>query len=138
MWTRKYSKFYSNVSPEAIWRIWVDINNWVNWHGDLDYCKLEGEFQVGNHFMLKPKGVPAVKIMLTEINKMQSFTDCTKFFGAKMYDTHSMEVKGDGVLLSNKLLVTGPLKRLWINLVAQNVADTVPDEMDSLVNLARK
>ena len=81
MWTRKYSKFYSNVSPEAIWRIWVDINNWVNWHGDLDYCKLEGEFQVGNHFMLKPKGVPAVKIMLTEINKMQSFTDCTKFFG---------------------------------------------------------
>jgi len=39
--------------------------------------------------MLKPKGAPAVKIKLTEINEMQNFTDCTKFFGAKMYDTHS-------------------------------------------------
>ena len=88
--------------------------------------------------MLKPKGVPAVKIVLTEINEMQNFTDCTKFFGAKMYDTHSITIKDDGVLLSNKLMVTGPLKWLWIKLVAQNVADTVPDEMDSLAKLARK
>lgn len=54
-----------------------------------------------------------------------------------MYDTHAMEVKDDGVLLSNKLVVTGILKLLWIKLVAKNVADTVSDEMDSLVNLAR-
>lgn len=88
--------------------------------------------------MLKPRGAPAVKIMLTAMNEMQNFTDCTKFFGAKMYDTHSMEVKDNGVLLSNKLVVTGPLKWPWIKLVAKHVADTVPDEMDSLVNLARK
>ena len=138
MWIREHSKFYPDVSPEAIWEIWVDINNWPSWHGDLDYCKLDGDFKVGNHFMLKPKGAPAVKIMLTEINEMQNFTDCTKFFGAKMYDTHSMEVKDNGVLLSNKLVVTGLLKWLWIKLVAKHVADTVQDEMDSLVNLARK
>lgn len=76
--------------------------------------------------------------MLTEINEKQNFTDCTKFFGAKMHDTHSMEVNNGGVLLSNKLVVVGPLRWLWIKLVAQNVADTVPDEMDSLVNLAQK
>lgn len=75
--------------------------------------------------------------MLTEINEMQNFTDSTKFFDAKMYETHSMEVKDGGVLLSNKLVVTGPLQWLWIKLVAKHVADTVPDEMDSLVNLAR-
>jgi hypothetical protein len=138
MWTRTHSKFYSNVSPEVIWKIWIDINNWSSWHGDLDYCKLEGDFKVGNHFMLKPKGVPAVKIVLTEINEGQSFTDCTKFLGAKMYDTHSMEVKDGGVLLSNKLVVTGLLKWLWIKLVAKNVADTVSDEMDALVHLAQK
>ena len=110
MWIREHSKFYPDVSPEAIWKIWVDINNWPSWHGDLDYCKLDGDFKVGNHFMLKPKGAPAVKIMLTEINEMQNFTDCTKFFGAKMYDTHSMEVKDNGVLLSNKLVVYRAVK----------------------------
>ena len=137
MWSRTHSKFYPNVSQESIWRIWIDINNWPSWHDDLDYCKLEGDFKVGNYFMLKPKGVSAVKIILTEINKGHSFTDCTKFFGAKMFDTHSMVVKDGGVLLSNYLKVTGPLKWLWIKLVANNVADTVQEEMDSLVCLAQ-
>lgn len=138
MWIKTYSKLYPGIKKEDIWRIWTDINNWPTWHGDLDYCKFEGEFKVGNHFMLKPKGVKPVKIVLTEIHEGTSFTDCTTFFGAKMYDTHSLEETADGLLLSNKLVVTGPLSWLWIKLVAQHVADTVADEMDALVNLAKK
>ena len=138
MWMKAHRQFYPGVSAEVIWKIWTDINNWPSCHDDLDDCKLDGDFRVGNHFMLKPKGAPAVKVMLIEMNEMQNFTDCTQFFGAKMYNTHSMEVEENGVLLSNRLWVTGPLKWLWIKLVAKHVADTVPDEMASLVNLARK
>jgi hypothetical protein len=137
MWKRTYQKFYPNVSAKKLWEIWVDVNNWPKWHGDVDYCKLDGEFVVGNHFILKPKGAPAVKIHLIEINKGKDFTDCTKFFGARMFDTHSMQEQETGVLLTNKLVVTGPLKWLWIKLVAKMVADSVPEEMDALVNLAR-
>lgn len=138
MWVRTYSKLYSNVSAKEIWRIWTDVNNWHQWHDDLDYCKLNGKFEVGSHFMLKPKGIKAVKIDLIDIQEGKEFTDCTKFFGAQMLDTHSMEEKNDGILLTNKLVVTGPLKWLWIKLVAANVAATVPNEMEALVNLAKK
>ncbi|HEV2524196.1 MAG TPA: polyketide cyclase [Gammaproteobacteria bacterium] len=137
MWTRSYSKTFQGLQKEDIWRIWTDVNNWPTWHGDLDYCKLEGSFTVGNYFMLKPKGVNPVKIVLTEINEDRDFTDCTSFFGAKMFDTHSMVETAEGLMLTNKLIVTGPLKWLWIKLVAQNVADTVPAEMEALVKLAR-
>jgi len=75
--------------------------------------------------------------MLTEIVEGHYFTDCTSFFGAKMYDTHAMEETEEGLKLTNTLVVTGPLKWLWIKLVAQNVADTVPEEMENLVKLAR-
>ncbi|PPE03129.1 hypothetical protein [Holospora curviuscula] len=87
--------------------------------------------------MLKPKGLNPVKSVLTEINEAHYFTDCTAFFGAKMYDTHTMEDTVDRLKLTNKLVVTGPLKWLWIKLVAQNVADTVPEETRTLVKLAR-
>lgn len=137
MWTRTYSKTYQNIKKEDIWHIWTDVNNWPTWHGDLDFCKMEGPFKVGNYFMLKPKGVKAVKIGITEINEGHSFTDCTTFFGAKMFDTHSMTETPEGLQLTNTLVVTGPLKWLWIKLVAQNVADTVPQEMDALVERAR-
>jgi len=137
MWTKTHSKFYPNVSPDTVWKIMTDINNWSKWHRDLEYCELNGDFKVGNHFKLKPKGAPTFKIMLTEINERENFTDCTKFFGAKMFDTHIIKAKDGGILLSNKLVVTGPLKWLWIKLVAQNVANTVPDEMDTLVRIAQ-
>ena len=138
MWTREYSKLYPGIKSQDIWNIWIDVNNWPTWHGDLDYCKMEGEFAVGNHFFLKPKGVSPVKIIITEIEKGKSFTDCTKFFGAKMYDTHSMVETEGGLLLSHKMVVTGPLKWLWIKLVAQNVFNDVAEEMENLVMLARK
>lgn len=138
MWIRKYQKTFKGIKRKSIWRIWTDVNNWPTWHGDLDYCKLEGRFEIGNHFFLKPKGVSPVKIMLTEINEGYSFTDCTSFFGAKMYDTHALEETADGLKLTNTLVVTGTLKWLWIKLVAQNVAETIPEETEALVALARK
>ena len=54
-----------------------------------------------------------------------------------MYDTHAMEDTVEGLKLTNKLVITEPLKWLWINVVAQNVADTVPEEMENLIKLAR-
>lgn len=137
MWVREFSQFYENVSAVEIWKIWRDVDNWTSWHDDLEYCKLEGEFKVGNHFMLKPKGVGAVKIVFTEVIEGRRFTDCTNFFGAKMYDTHEVKEIDGGVILSNKLVVTGPLKWLWIKFVAQNVANTIPAESDALVKLAK-
>jgi hypothetical protein len=138
MWTRTFSKTYPGIRKEDIWRLWTDVNQWTKWHGDLDGCKMEGAFAVGNHFMLKPKGMKAVKIVLTEVEDGKKFTDCTAFFGAKMYDTHAMEETPEGLRLMNTLVVTGPLKWLWIKLVAKNVADTVPDETEALVKLARR
>lgn len=137
MWIKTYSKTFKELKREDIWRIWTDINNWPKWHDDLDYCRLDGPFEVGNHFMLKPKGIKPVKIALTEINQGYSFTDCTSFFGAKMYDTHSMEETKKGLKITNTLIMKGSLKWLWIKLVAQNIADTVPQETEALVKLAR-
>jgi hypothetical protein len=97
---------------------------------------MEDSFEVGKHFILKPKGVRPVKIIITEIDEGNKFTDCTSFFGAKMYDTHALEETPNGLQLTNILVVTGPLKWLWIKLVAQDVANTVPDEMEALVELA--
>jgi hypothetical protein len=138
MWEKIYSKTFTGVKKEAVWKILTDINNWHQWHDDLDYCKLEGHFKAGSHFMLKPKTMSAVKIMLTEVNHGSSFTDCTTFFGAKMYDTHALEQTPEGLKLINTLIVTGPLRWLWIKLVAQHVANSIPEETENLIALARK
>lgn len=138
MWIKKYSKLYKNITKEAIWNGWIDVNHWPTWHSDLEYCKMSDLFVVGSHFMLKPKGAPAVKIELIEIKEGISFTDCTSFLGAKMYDRHELEETPKGLRITNTIWVTGILSWLWIKLVAHKVAESHPDEIDALVNLVSK
>jgi len=138
MWKRSYSKIATGVKREDIWAVWIDVNNWPAWQHDLEYCTLDGKFEVGNHFFLKPKGVSQVKIIITEVIDGCSFTDCTQFFGAKMYDTHVMHETSDGLMIAHTVVVTGPLRWLWVKLVAQNLADTVPQQMEALIAYVKR
>ena len=103
MWKKVFSKVFKDVTAKDIWRVWIDVDNWPKWHADLEYCKLHGDFAVGNFFTLKPKNVRAVKIKIIDIDEGKSFTDCTIFFCAKMYDTHSMRKTAQGLEISNTL-----------------------------------
>ncbi len=92
---------------------------------------------MGSYFFLKPKGAKPVKIQITEVQEGHSFTDRTSFWGAVMEDTHTLEETPEGLTLSHTLTVTGPLKWLWVNLVAKEVARSVPAQTEALVRLAR-
>ena len=138
MWIKSHSMVFPDLQKEKVWQLWADINHYTRWHSDLDYCKLIGDFVVGNHFMLKPKGAPAVRVDIIELIKYKKFTDCTSFFGAKMFDIHELEETSAGLLIRNTIKVTGPLSFLWVNLVAKKVAASSPAETTALVELARR
>lgn len=138
IWTSTYSKTFSGIESKDIWKLWTDVNNWPAWHSGLEYCKLEEDLKVGSVFVLKPKGAFPVKIKITELEEGRSITDCTSFLGAKMYSAHRLEETSEGLQLSHVLRVTGPLKWLWVKLVAQKVAAAAPEMTEALVELARK
>ncbi len=137
MWIKTYSKVYEGVTKEKVWQLWSDVNNWPQWDKELKYCELNGEFSQGSQFILKPIHGPKVKITLSEVVTHQRFTDYTKFPGAIMYDTHELEETADGLRITNTIKVKGILSFLWIKLVAKNVAASIPQQTEALVNLAR-
>lgn len=136
MWIKSYKKIYQGVKKEDIWRTWSDVNNWPKWDTELEYCKMDDMFTEGSQFILKPKGGPKVKITLSEVRPNEKFTDYCKFLGATMYDAHELEETPEGLRITNTITVTGPLSFIWVNLVAKNVANSVPKQMDALVDLA--
>lgn len=138
MWQQKYSCSFEGVTPEQVWQAWSDVSRYCDWHDDLDYCQLQGEFVVGNFFRLKPKGAPTFKVHITELQPYHLFVDETRFLGATMMDKHICEAMPDGVTLTSVIEVTGPLTPLWAKLVAKNVAASVPKEMQSMINWINK
>ena len=137
MWVRKYSKIYQDIKKEDIWSVWSDVNSWPKWDNEIEYCDMKNAFIEGSQFILKPMGSPKVKITLSEVVVNERFTDYCKFLGATMCDTHELEEISEGLRITNTITVTGPLAFLWINLVAKNVAKSVPQQTDRLIEFVR-
>jgi len=132
MWTSTYSKVIKNVKKEAIWQRWSDVNSWHEWIPNIESCQLEKPFASGSRFTLKPKGSPAVTVELLNVKRDQTFTGCTRFFGATMYDIHEMHQDPQGIRLTVTLKVTGPLGFLWRKLVAEKIEANLPTLLRNL------
>ena len=129
MWTKSHSLITDKVTKEQIWKLFEDVNQWHQWDTGIEYAKLNGKFEKGNYFTLKPKGGPEVKVELLETKPYDSFLDLTRFPLAKMYDNHSFENTPEGLKITNTISVSGILSFLWIKLVAKKIAESMPEDM---------
>ena len=134
MWSKSYSKRVAGLKAEQVWAVWTNINQWNLWQSDIEYATIKGEFQVGTIFNLKPKGGPRVKIELIEVVPFKSFTDLTRFPGAKMYGSHEFRAHGDALEIKTTMRIECPLSFLWKKLVAEDIANGMPEETESLIN----
>jgi len=138
MWTKFHSIVTKDITKEQMWKLFADVNNWDTWDNGIEFAKLEGKFEKGNYFTLRPKGGPNVKVELLETIENKSFLDVTKFPLAKMYDNHTFEETNDGLKITNTISMKGLLGFLWVKIVAQKIADALPIDMQEQIKAAAK
>ncbi len=138
MWSRTYSKRVKGVKADQLWKVWIDVNQWHTWQGDIEYAKLDGEFKVGSTFVLKPKGGAKVSIEIVSVEPNQAFTDLTQFPLARMYGAHEFIDHGHELEIKTTMSVSGPLSYVWRKLVAEGVAAGLNEQTESLIKKAMK
>jgi polyketide cyclase/dehydrase/lipid transport protein len=136
MWSKTHSIVTKEVTREQLWKLYSDIDNWHTWDSGVESARLEGKFEVGSYFQLKPKGGPKVRIQLVEIIPNRKFVDMTRFPLAKMYGEHTFEDTTEGVRMTITMKVEGILAGLWRRIVAQGIVDKLPGEMAHQVRTA--
>jgi hypothetical protein len=138
MWTRSHSIVTTEVTKQQMWNLFADVNNWHTWDTGIEFAKLEGKFEKGNHFMFQPKGGPKLKIGIVEAVENKNFTDFTQFPLAKMYGEHTFEETSNGLKITTTMKVEGLLGFLWVKIVAQKIADALPADMKEQIKAASK
>jgi hypothetical protein len=138
MWTKSHSIVTKEVTKEQMWKLFADVNNWHTWDEGIEFAKMDGKFEKGNFFTLRPKGGPNVKVELLETVENKSFLDVTKFPLAKMFDNHTFEETPQGLKITNTISVTGVLGFLWRKIVAQKIVDSLPNDMQTQIKSASK
>lgn len=48
----------ARAQPEAVWRLWTEVDTWPRWDTELESARLDGPFVVGAKGALKGKGAP--------------------------------------------------------------------------------
>ena len=134
MWSKSFSKRASGLNVEKIWNVWTNVNQWHTWQSDIEQARIEGEFKVGNKFMLKPKGGPRVNIELILVEPFKQFTDLTRFPGARMYGSHEFIQHENELEIKITMSIEGPLSFIWKKLVAEDVANSLPEQTENLIN----
>lgn len=138
MWSKSHSVTTKAVTKEQMWNLFADVNNWHTWDTGIEYAKIEGNFEKGNHFLLRPKGGPNVKVELLEVVENKRFLDVTNFPLAKMYDEHLFEETPEGLKITNIITVKGLLGFLWVKLVAKKIVDALPVDVQEQIKAASK
>lgn len=138
MWSKSYSKKVKGITADQIWKVWVDINQWNTWMDDIEYAKMEGEFKVGNTYLLKPQGGPEVKIEILRVEKNINFTDLTRFPLATMTGSHDFIWHGDELEIKTTMTVQGPLSFVWRKIVGEGVANGMEVQTEQLLDRIRK
>ncbi|CAC9975348.1 SRPBCC family protein [Flavobacterium panici] len=138
MWSKSHSIITKDVTKEQMWNLFADVNNWHTWDTGIEYAKLEGNFEKGNHFLLRPNGGPNVKVELLEVLENKRFLDVTNFPLAKMYDEHVFEETPNGLKITNTISVKGLLGFLWVKLVAKKIVDNLPADVQEQIKAASK
>ena len=137
MWSKTYSKKVTGLRAAQVWKVWTDVNQWHTWQSDIEYARMDGEFKVGNTFLLKPKGEPKVKIEIIQVEPNRQFTDLTRFPGSKMFGFHQFVIHGDELEIKTTMSINGPLSFLWKKLVAEGVANGMRAQTEKLIEKAR-
>src|SRR4051794_37673436 len=107
MWSYDHSQT-TTASPEAIWPIITDVNNWPAWDKALEAVHLEGPVTVGAKGKLKPKTAPRqVSFVITDLKENSYFADNTKLPLGELRGSVSLSAKDGKTEVKFTITITG-------------------------------
>jgi ligand-binding SRPBCC domain-containing protein len=98
----------SQASPELVWHAWVDVEAWSE-ADHIDSARLEGDFVVGSTIKTKTKGFPASTLTIAEVEQPRRWVDEARAPGMRMTFVHDIELRGDGTIITERVLIRGPV-----------------------------
>ncbi|MFA6403266.1 MAG: SRPBCC family protein [Salinivirgaceae bacterium] len=138
MWTKFYSIVTNEATKEQMWKLFTDINNWHVWNNEIEFAKLEGKFEAGNHYLIQPKNGRIVKVKLVEVVENMHCLEFGTFPLAKMYYDHLIEETANGLKITNTITMKGLLSFLWVQLVVKKIAASMAFHVQEQIKVASK
>ncbi|MER6446421.1 polyketide cyclase [Streptomyces venezuelae] len=136
MWEYEHS-IETAAAPEAIWRLWADVENWGAWNAGIQKIEINGPFSAGTEITMTPPGDDPVLLHITEAAEGERFTDEARFGGLLLRTVHRIDPIGqDRIRVVYRMEITGDGADETGPQIGPGITADWPDTMAALVELA--
>ena len=94
-WSAEFSG-ETKATAAAIWALFRDVPGWKSWNAGIESIEMEGPFETGTWFTMKPPGQDAVRSRLIEVRENECFIDETRVGELCVRVEHRIESLGAG------------------------------------------
>lgn len=122
----------TTADPQDLWSIWQDVTNWNTWDQNIEYSTINGPFTEGTSGILKPKEGPSVRIKITSIDPMTSFTCESKLPLCRIIVSHFLTVSKGKTKITHRFEIKGPLAFIFYHLIGHKIKKNLPEEMTAM------
>jgi uncharacterized protein YndB with AHSA1/START domain len=136
MWVHEHT-VETAVSPEAVWAVLRDLDQWPRWDTSMERVALQGPFAVGTRVAMTPVGQEPIVSTIVAIAEPEYYADRTGFGGVTLEFSHTLtRLAGGGTRITHRLEITGDgAAELGPQLGPEITAD-FPQAMDGLLACA--
>lgn len=124
------------ASPETIFRIYEDVQNWHTWDPDTKQASLDGPFRVGSRGRLTPPKGMAVPMLLTKVEPGKCFTVESKIPLFRMRFEHELVPLGGKTEVIHRVTFAGFLSVVLGPMLSKQLNAGLPVTLRNLKALA--
>ena len=136
MWVHEHAA-ETAVSPEAVWAVLRDLDQWPRWDTSMERVALQGPFAVGSQVAMTPVGQEPIVSTIVAITEAEYYADRTDLGPVTLQFSHTLTwLPGGGTRITHRLEITGDgAAELGPQLGPEITAD-FPEAMDGLLACA--
>lgn len=112
MWETSHSE-RSSAAPADVWALWSDPERWPDWHPQVASAELEGELAAGSAARVKLRRGGRMRLEIVAVEPERLLIDEARLPGARLGHERRLEPLANGVEISHRLYVRGPLARVF-------------------------
>jgi SAM-dependent methyltransferase len=137
MWTTEHA-IETTASPEAIWRVWVDVPRWGEWNPDIERIELDGPFAAGSTITMTPRGQEPIELRIAEAVEPARFVDEADLGDVVVRTLHrAQRLEGDRVRVIYRMEISGPAADTMGPELGPAISADFPDVLAALVDRAQ-
>lgn len=138
MWRVEHSE-RTTAEPDAVWRLWSDVDSWPTWDSNLQNARLDGPFAAGATGTLKPTGARTAAFTIGDALPGRAFVIDMRPPLACLRFEHELTPDIDANMgITHRVTLTGPLAPLCARIIGRGIANHLPEAVRTLARLAEQ